>query len=338
MPEPGIDFRAAVETAHARIRPHVLETPLEQSPELSARGGAQVFLKLENLQRTGSFKLRGAFNKLLALGAAERERGIVTASSGNHGAAISWALAALGGRGVVFVPEDVSPAKLAAIRDHGAEVRPFGTDSGLCEIEARGYAREQGLPYISPYNDPDIIAGQGTVGLEIARQIESAVSGASSDGAARGGPDAVFVALGGGGLIAGIGGYLKAIGRRVEMVACSPENSAVMHHSIAAGRVLEMESKPTLSDGTAGGVEPGAITLDLCGALVDHRVLVSEDEIAAAMRLVIGRHHTLIEGAAGVAVAAYLKEMDRWRGRRVVIVLCGANIGLDRLREVLTAS
>jgi threonine dehydratase len=253
----------------------------------------------------------------------------VTASSGNHGAAISQALAALGGRGVVFVPENVSPAKLAAIRDHGAEVRLFGTDSGLCEIEARRYAGEQGLPYISPYNDPDIIAGQGTVGLEIARQIESA---------APGGPDAVLVALGGGGLIAGIGGYLKAIGRRVEMVACSPENSAVMHHSIAAGRVLEMDSKPTLSDGTAGGVEPGAMTLDLCRALVDHRVLVSEDEIAAAMRLVIGRHHTLIEGAAGVAVAACLKEKERYSGRRVVIVLCGANIGLDRLRQVLTAS
>jgi threonine dehydratase len=262
-------------------------------------------------------------NKLHALGPEARARGIVTASSGNHGAAISWALAALGGRGVVFVPENVSPAKLAAIRDHGAEVRPFGTDSGLCEIEARRHAQNEGLPYISPYNDPDIIAGQGTVGLEIARQVDRA--------------DAVLVALGGGGLIAGIGGYLKAIGRRVEMVACSPENSAVMHHSIAAGRVLEMESKPTLSDGTAGGVEPGAITLDLCRALVDHRVLVSEDEIAAAMRLVIGRHHTLVEGSAGVAVAAYLKEKERYRGRRVVIVLCGANIGLDRLREVLAS-
>jgi threonine dehydratase len=285
---------------------------------------------MENLQRTGSFKLRGAMNKLQVLGPEVRERGIVTESSGNHGAAISRALADLGGRGVVFVPENVSPAKLSAIRDHGAEVRLFGTDSGLCELEARRYAGEKGLPYISPYNDPDIIAGQGTVGLEIERQIESAASDAGSDGAARGGPDAVFVALGGGGLIAGIG-------RQVEMVACSPENSAVMHHSIAAGRVLEMELKPTLSDGTAGGVEPGAITLELCRALVDHRVLVSEEEIATAMRLVIGRHHTLIEGAAGVAVAACLKEKERYRGRRVVIVLCGANIGLDRLREVLAS-
>src|SRR5258708_3788539 len=148
MPEPGIGFRAAVEAAHARIRPQALETPIEPSPELSGRGGAEVSLKLETLQRTGSFKLRGAMNKLVALGPEARARGIVTASSGNHGAAISWTLAALGGRGVVYVPENVSPAKLAAIRDHGAEVRPFGTDSGLCEIEARRQAQSEGLPYI----------------------------------------------------------------------------------------------------------------------------------------------------------------------------------------------
>jgi threonine dehydratase len=318
-----IDFAPAVEEAHSRIRPHVLETPLEPSPELSRLGGAEVFLKLENLQRTGSFKLRGAVNRLVALGPEGRGRGVVTASSGNHGAAMAWALARLGGRGLVFVPEDASPAKLAAIRDHGAEIRAHGRDSGLCELLARRHADENGLIYVSPYNDPDIIAGQGTVGLEIARQIDRV--------------DAVLVALGGGGLISGIGGYLKAIGRVVEVVACSPENSAVMHHSIAAGRVLDMESRPTLSDGTAGGVEPGAITLDLCRRLVDHRILVREDEIAAAMRLVIGRHHTLIEGAAGVAVAAYLKEKERWRGRRVVIVLCGANIAIERLREVLAS-
>src|SRR5262245_11623481 len=203
MFEPGIDFRSAVEGADARIRPHVLETPLEPSPELSGRGGAEVFLKMENLQRTGSFKLRGAVNKLLAIGADERARGIVTASSGNHGAAISWALEALGGRGVVYVPENASPAKLAAIRDHGAEVRPFGTDSGLCEIEARRHARESGLTYVSPYNDLDIVAGQGTVGLEIARQLDGAPRGGPD---AVPGPDAVLVALGGGGLIAGIGG------------------------------------------------------------------------------------------------------------------------------------
>jgi len=315
-------LRDLVEAAAVRIRPHVLETPIEPSPELGRLGGAEVLLKLENLQRTGSFKLRGAMNRLLTLPPAALAAGVVTASSGNHGAGVAWGLRALGGRGLVFVPEDASPAKLQAIRDLGADIRAEGHDSGLSEIAARRHAAETGLTYVSPYNDPAIIAGQGTVGLELARQA--------------GDLDAVFVAVGGGGLIGGIGGWYKGNGGRVAVVACSAENSAVMHHSIAAGRIVDMESKPTLSDGTAGAVEPGAITFDLCRQVVDEWVLVTEEEIGAAMRLVIGRHHTLIEGAAGVAVAGYLKVADRFRGRRVAIVLCGANIALQRLRGVLS--
>jgi len=315
------DLTRSVEAAAARLAPHVRETPVEPSPELARRGGAEVLLKLENLQATGSFKLRGAMNKLLLLGAAERGRGVVTASSGNHGGAIAWGLKTLGGRGVVFVPEDASPAKVAAIRERGAEVRAEGNDSGLSELLARRHAETEGLPYISPYNDPDIVAGQGTLGVELARQAPDL--------------DVLFVALGGGGLIGGVGGYLKGIGRRVEVIAASPENSAVMHHSLAAGRVLTMESKPTLSDGTAGAVEAGTITFDLCRRVIDDSVLVSEAEIAAAMRLVLGHHHTMIEGAAGVAVAAYLKTASRFRGRRVGIVLCGANIALEKLAAVL---
>jgi threonine dehydratase len=311
----------AIEAAERRIRPYVRETPVEASEALTGEGGGSAFLKLENLQETGSFKLRGAMNKLLSLDEAARRRGVVAASSGNHGAALAWGMRRLGMRGLIFVPENASPAKVDAIRARGAEVRMQGTDSGLCEVQARRHAEAEGLPYISPYNDPDIVAGQGTLGFELARQVESF--------------DAVFVALGGGGLIGGIGASLAAIGRRVEMVACSPENSAVMHHSIEAGRILDMESLPTLSDGTAGAVEHGAITLDLCRRVVSRRVLVSESEIASAMRLVIGRHHTLIEGAAGVAVAGYLKERERYRGRRAVVVLCGANIALERLKEIL---
>jgi len=314
-------WRAAIEAAEARIRPYILETPVEPSEALGGPGGATVHLKLENLQRTGSFKLRGAMNRLLSLSPVERERGVVAASSGNHGAAVAWGLSTLGMRGVIFVPENASPAKVAAIRERGAEVRAYGTDSGLTEVFARKYAAENRLIYISPYNDETVVAGQGTLGLELAWEIRHF--------------DAVFVALGGGGLIGGIGACLKGAGRDVEMVACSPENSAVMHRSLAAGKVLEMESKPTLSDGTAGAVEAGAITLDLCRQVVDRRVLVTEEEIRDAMRLVIGRHHTLIEGAAGVAVAGFLRERDRYRGRHVVIVLCGANIALETLRDVL---
>jgi len=313
-------LRAAVDEAAERIRPYVVTTPLEPSAALS-QGGGEVLLKMENQQRTGSFKLRGAMNRLLLMTPAERERGVVAASSGNHGAAVSWGVRALGGRATVFVPANASPAKLRAIRDQGAEIVARGEDSGLSEIEARRFAGERGLVYLSPYNDLHVVAGQGTIGRELLEQT---------------GPlDAVVVALGGGGLISGIGGYLKESGRDVEVVAASPMNSAVMHHSIEAGRVLDLPSRPTLSDGTAGAVEPGAVTLDLCRRIVDRRVLVSEREIRDAMRLVIERHHTLVEGAAGVAVAGYLKERDRWRGRRVAIVLCGANVSLEKLREVI---
>ena len=315
------DWFTDIEAAAERIRPYARTTPVDPSPELSRLGGTEVWLKMEHLQVTGSFKLRGAMNRLLTLGPDERGRGVVAASSGNHGMAVAWGTRALGAKATIFVPGNASPVKLQAMRDHGAEVRARGTDSGLSEIEARRYAGEERLAYVSPYNDPGVVAGQGTVGLEIGRQIDR--------------PDAIFVALGGGGLISGIGLALAGLGRKVELVACSPANSAVMHHSLAAGRIVEMESLDTLSDGTAGAVEPGAITFDLCRRLVKDSVTVSEEEIRAAMRLVVERHHTLVEGAAAVAVAGYLKMKDRFRGRRVVIVLCGANISLERLRAAI---
>ena len=316
-----MNLRAEVDAAAERIRPYVRETPVEESRVLGRAGAARLFMKMENLQLTGSFKLRGAMNKLLSLTPAERAGGVVTASSGNHGAAVACGLETLRIPGVIYVPENASPAKVANIRSYGAEVRTHATDSGLTEIFARRYARDNGRTYVSPYNDPVVVAGQGTIGRELAHQLDSV--------------DALFVALGGGGLISGIAGYLKEIGRRLDVVACSPENSAVMHHSVRAGRIVEMESLPTLSDGTAGAVEPGAITLDLCRSYVDRYVLVSEEEIRDAMRLVIDHHHTLVEGAAGVAVAAYLKEKDRHAGHNVVIVLCGGNISRDRLKDVL---
>jgi len=316
-----MDLKSEVAAAEARIRPHVRETPVDVSRPLDGIPRARVLFKMENLQITGSFKLRGALNKLLSLPPGQRERGIVTASSGNHGAAVAYGLRKLGIPGIIYVPENASPAKIANIRSYGAEVRTHATDSGLTEIFARRYAADHGQVYISPYNDPVVVAGQGTIGLELSRQLESI--------------DALYVALGGGGLISGIGGYLKEIGRRVEVIACSPENSAVMHHSLRAGRIVEMDSKPTLSDGTAGAVEQEAITLESCRRYVDRSLLVSEDEIRDAMRLVIDRHHTLIEGAAGVAVAGCIKDKDRKSDHTIVIVLCGANISRDRLKEIL---
>lgn len=316
-----IDVAREVLAAEERIRPYVRETPVEESPELSRLTGARVFLKLENLQLTGSFKLRGAINKLLSLSAEDRRRGVVAASSGNHGAAVAHGARLLGCRAIVYVPESASPAKIETIEVLGAEIRRRPGDGVLAEIAARRYADERGLTYLSPYNDPYVVGGQGTIGVELVRQLESI--------------DAIYIALGGGGLISGIAGHLKSSGSPVEVVACSPANSSVMADSVRAGRVLDQESEPTLSDGTAGGVEAGAITFDLCRALVDRYLEVSEAEIGDAMRLVIGRHHTLVEGAAAVPVAALLRDKDRLAGRTVAAVLCGANVALDTLRAVL---
>lgn len=318
---PSVDFGLTVSAAAERISGRVRRTPIEASPVLADNVAAEVWLKLENLQLTGSFKLRGASNKILSLSEEERARGVVAASSGNHGAAVGCAATTADCRATVFVPESAASSKVAAIRSWGAEVRTHGNDSLLAEIEGRRHAASEGMAYLSPYNDPEVVAGQGTLGAELSTQVEEL--------------DAIFVALGGGGLISGVGGYLKTIWPEVEVVACSPANSRVMHESLAAGHIVEMESQPTLSDGTAGGVEPGALTFGLCQEIVDESFVVSEEEIREALRLVIGTHHTLLEGAAGVAVAGFVANRARFAGKKVGIVLCGANIDNRVLREIL---
>lgn len=312
---------ADIVLAAHRIAPHIRETPLDYSPWFSRKSGAAVYVKLENLQYTCSFKLRGAFNKLLSLNPAERDAGCVAASSGNHGAAVAWAMKELGVTGVIFVPEQTSTAKVEAIRLAGAEVRFFGTDGLDTEMHARDYAAANGMLYLSPYNDLDVIFGQGSCGVEIARQLSPA--------------DAVFVAVGGGGLVSGVGAFMKSVNPGIEIVGCQPQASAVMAESVAAGEILELPSRPTLSDGTAGGIEAGAVTFNLCRELVDRFVTVSEEQIAAAMCAFIDSHHMLLEGAAGVALAAFLEVAADFEGRNVVVIICGGNISRDTLRKII---
>jgi threonine dehydratase len=304
-----------------RIAPHIRETPLDFSPVFSERCGANVWLKLENLQYTGSFKLRGAVNKLLTMTAEQRAAGIVAASSGNHGAAVAWAMSRLGIGGIVFVPELCSSVKVDAIRRAGADVRSYGNDGLDTELHARAYADRHGMHYLSPYNDADVIAGQGSCGVEIARQLPQV--------------DAVFVAVGGGGLISGVGAFLRSINPALAIVACQPAASAVMTESVRAGRILDLPGAPTLSDGTAGGIEADAMTFDLCRELASEYVLVPESQIAVAMRDFIDAHHMLAEGAAGVALAALTECRGDYRGKNVVAIVCGGNVSRDTLREVI---
>jgi threonine dehydratase len=257
----------------------------------------------------------------MSLTQTERERGVVTASTGNHGAATAFSLGQFDGSGIVFVPQDASPGKVQAIERLGAEVRYHGDDGAVTEAYARQYARDNRLTYISPYNDPQVIGGQGTIAVELIKQLDQI--------------DMVFAALGGGGLICGIAGYLKSIQPRAKIIGCSPANSQVMIESVKAGQILDLASLPTLSDGTAGGVEPDSITFDLCRDLVDGYETVTETEIKESLRQYLQVHHILIEGSAAVALAGCLKQGGRLAGKNVVVVLCGANISPETLKEVL---
>lgn len=302
----------AVQAAETRIRPYIRETYVEPSALLTERTGAHVWLKLDNLQLTGSFKVRGAFNKILSVPPEARQRGIVAASTGNYGLAVAHVLARLGVAGTVFVPTIVAPGKLAKLRRAGVQVELRGDDSGETEVIARAYAAQHGMVYVSPYNDFDVIAGQGTLGVELARQIDQI--------------DDVIIAVGGGGLVSGVAAYLKSVNPQLRVIGCQPANSRVMYESVRAGRILELASEPTLSDGTAGGIEAGSITFPLCQALIDEFVLVTEDDIRKCLRLMVDEHHMLVEGAAAVAVSALLQLGSSVRGRKVAVVLCGANI------------
>lgn len=317
----GIDVRREVLEAEERIRLHVRETPLEPSVWLGREGDCEVYLKLENVQITNSFKIRGAANKLLSLSDEERQMGIVTASTGNHGSAVAYLLKKFGWQGSIYVPENASSAKIDALRLLGADLRFHGTDGGETERHARQVAAESGRAYISPYNDPKIIGGQGTIAIELERRLE--------------GIDSVFVPVGGGGLVSGIAGYLKSSDARIEIVGCQPCRSAVMYESVTAGQVLDLEWEATLADGTAGGMDPDTITFPICRDCIDEFILVEEDEIAAAIRSILEKHHCLIEGAAALTVASYLRVADRLKGRRVVLILSGARISLETLRSVL---
>jgi threonine dehydratase len=283
-------------------------------------------MKLVTLQTTGSFKIRGALTKLLSLSADDRARGVVAASTGNHGIAVAEAGSILTTPVHVFVPESAASSKLAKITQRGAHVTPVPGDPINAERDARRHAEEHGLSYVSPYNDPSVIAGQATIARELARQCTTE-------------PAAIFVPLGGGGLASGIAIGAKAVWPTTRVIACSPLSSAVMARSIEAGRILELPSQPTLSDATAGGVEEGSITFDLCRTWVDEFVTLSEDEISTAMRHVLEHDRQSLEGAAALAVAGCRQLRSRFSpADTVVVILSGANVSDETLASVLSSS
>ena len=323
MGERTVGFASEVRAAYERIKADIRRTPLERSGPLSRELGADVYVKWECDQTTGSFKLRGALNKLRSLSDDDRRRGVVSASTGNHGLAISHAAKLLGVGLKLFLPVTVAEVKKKRIEAMGVDVEVRGASCDKAEIMAREFAAQTGRVFVSPYNDWDIVFGAGTVGLELVEDLARF--------------DDVLVPVGGGGLIAGIAGFLKAVRPNARVVGVEPETSAFMAASLAAGRLVEIDERETIADAVAGGIEPGAITFPLCRDLVDAIEVVPEALIARGLALVEAFHGRIVEGAGALPFAAMLRAPAKWAGRTVVAVVSGGNIAPERFRAVVGA-
>lgn len=300
------------------IKNHIVRTPLLFSERLSNEINSNIFLKLENLQKTGSFKARGALNKILSI---KNTKNVIAASSGNHGAAVSYALSQKKMVGTIYVPKNVKKSKVKNIESYGSKVVKFGDDCLDAENEAIRVSKEYDLNFVSPYNDLDIISGQGTIGVEILEDNNDI--------------DVVFITVGGGGLLSGVASYLKSKNPNIQVIGCSPKNSSIMINSLNEGKIVNSVSKDTLSDGSAGGVEEGSITFDICNQLIDDYCLVSEDEIALQIKNSLNMDNMIIEGSAAVAIASAIKMKFQLHNKNVAIVICGGNIGKDTLNKIL---
>jgi threonine dehydratase len=308
-----------VTAARDRVSPHVRRTRLVRSEALSRAASGEACLKLETDQITCSFKSRGALNALMQ--APPDGRLIVTASAGNHGRAIAWAAELLGRRAVVFTPRTAPRAKTEAIIAHGADLRAGASDYEDAERQAREFAAGHGAVFISPYNNPHVVAGAGTIAIELLEQQPAL--------------DTIVVPIGGGGLISGIALAAKWLRPSIRVVGVESELSAAFSAALAAGRIVRIAVGPTIADGLGGNVEADTITWPLIREHVDQVVPASEADIIAAMRFLSAQEHVTAEGAGATAVAAVLSKAIDLRGRRAAILVTGGNIDPLRLREIL---
>jgi threonine dehydratase len=310
--------------AQRRIRDIVRRTPLEPSPFFSEACGGEVYLKLENLQLTGSFKIRGALNKMLQLSPEERKRGVVTASAGNHAQGIGYGAKMLGIEATIIVPRNTPKTKVEAIRRYGVDLILHGENYDEAEKKARELERELSKVYVSPYNDYDIIAGQGTVGLEMWEEKNDL--------------EVILVPVGGGGLISGVALALKSLNPDIEIIGVQSRASPVMYESIRQGRIVEIPLGESIAEGLHGGIEEGSVTFDLVKVLVDDIILVEEEDIGAAIALLLEHHHQVAEGAGAVGLAALMTDDKRFAGRRIGVVISGGNIDISLIKKILKSN
>ena len=306
----------------ARVYDVAIESPLDIAPALSKRLRNTVLLKREDMQPVFSFKLRGAYNKMAHLGAAQLKSGVIAASAGNHAQGVALAAQRLGCRATIVMPATTPQIKISAVAARGARVVLFGDSYDDAYAHSLKIAKREKLTFVHPYDDPDVIAGQGTVGMEILRQ--------------HGGPiDAIFAAVGGGGLISGIGAYVKRLRPEIKLIGVQPIDADAMTRSLAAGRRVKLAQVGLFADGVAVK-QVGAETLRLCRELVDEMILVDNDEICAAIKDVFEDTRSILEPAGALAIAGAKAWVERRKAtdRTLVAVACGANMNFERLRFV----
>jgi len=316
-----LDIPRLVLEAIERCKDYLSPTPLEYSMYLSEQIDGEVWLKLDSMQRTSSFKFRGAINKILSLTEAELDKGVVSVSTGNYALAVAEAVKIRGYRATIYVAEDMDQSRLGLLRAHGLDLVIHGARPWDAEKEARRVAEEEDKIYVSPYNDPIVVGGQGTCGYEISKQLPDV--------------DAAFFACGAGGLLTGSAGWLKSHNPEVGVFGVSPENSPVMYESWRANKMVEMETFPTLADTCAGCVDLDSITLELCQRYVEEIMLLTEGEIEASIRLLFEQHRLVVEGSGALSVGGLLKQKERFKGRKVVASVCGRNIDLEVFKRII---
>ena len=317
MPDLGVTLHD-IYRARQRIATVVTRTPVLSSSLLSERAGVSVYLKAESLQKTGSFKIRGAANKMLSLTTEEQARGVITVSSGNHGRAVAFVAHQLGINATICMSTRVPHNKLEAIKRLGAEVVVTGDSYEEAEIHTLALQEERGLTMVDPFDDPLVIAGQGTIGLELLEDLPEV--------------DTVIVPLSGGGLISGIALVLKSASPSIRVIGVTMDRAPVMYHSLRAGAPIEMEEEDTIADALVGNIGVNnKYTFRMVQEYVDDTVLVSDEEIAAAMAFALEKHHLVVEGGGAVGIAALLHQRAGGLGHNVVVVVSGSNVSLPLL-------
>jgi threonine dehydratase len=309
-----------VERAARHLRDHLRPTPLQHSPALSERTRARVYLKLESVQAVRSFKVRGALNKLMRMAPERRAAGVITASAGNHGMGVAYAAAEFGVPATVFVPENANPFKVESIKRLGARVKAAGSSYGEAYLAAVEEQKQTRATFVHAYEDPDVVAGQGTIALELLDDLEEL--------------DTVLVPIGGGGLIGGIALYLKSRRRSIRVIGVEPSGADAMRRSLDAGRVVTLERVHTIADGLAASA-PGQLTLDLAQRYVDDVVIVGEGEMLEAIRLLFEWEHVVAEPAGAAATAALLHHLQPKPTERVVVIVSGGNVTNEVLLRAL---